>query len=493
MSDDTEEKGHSRTLILMVFSAAIGGTLQYGYNIAIINAPTVYIQRFINETCLERWGVALSFYQVTLIWTLVVSAFSLGGLAGALMGGPMAVFFGRKQALLLNNVFLIASTVLVLTCQVAGSFEMIVLSRFLVGVNSGVSMNVQPMYFGESAPKKLRGLVALSSAVFTALGILLGQVVGLTDVLGSEPHWPYLLASNAIPGLVQLLALPWFPESPRYLLIDRDDPEACARALRRLRGRAVPGAEMEEMLQEREQVAAGRGTRARRPWELFSDRALRWQLLSIVVTSSAMQLCGNDSIYFYAYYVFQEAGISASQIQYVTIGTGACELLSSLTCSLLIERLGRRWLLVGGYALMATWALVFTLALSLQGTMPGMPYLSMACVFAYILSFGMGPAGVSVILPAEVFGQTARPAAYMIAGSLMWLNLFLVGMAFPFVVGGLGSFCFLPFCAVCLLASFFVGAVLPETKGKSLQEITSDFDQLNSRAQGGREPVSMQA
>ncbi|MFT7802536.1 solute carrier family 2, facilitated glucose transporter member 11-like [Arapaima gigas] len=315
MSDDTEEKGQPRTLILMVFSAAIGGTLQYGYNIAIINTPTVYIQSFINETCLERWGVALTVYQVTFIWTLVVSAFSLGGLVGALIAGPMAVFFGRKQALLVNSVFLMASTMLVLTYQAVRSFEMIFLARFLVGVNSGVSMNVQPMYFRESTLKRLRGIVAPSSAVFTALGIVLGQVVGLTDVLGTEPHWPYLLASNAVPSLVQLLVLPWFLKSPRYLFIDRGDQEACAQALQQLRGCAMSGAEMEEILQEQEQVAVGGGARARRSWELFSDCGLRWQLLSIVVTSSAMQLCGNDSVYFYASYVLQEAGILAGQIQ----------------------------------------------------------------------------------------------------------------------------------------------------------------------------------
>lgn len=116
-------------------------------------------------------------------------------------------------------------------------------------------MNVQPMYFGESAPKRLRGAISLSSAVFTAFGVVLGQVVGLRyvdanlskpsevvknknnvhaalwaadrEILGGEQCWQYLLASNAIPGFIQLATLPWFPESPRYLLIDRGDKEAC--------------------------------------------------------------------------------------------------------------------------------------------------------------------------------------------------------------------------------------------------------------------------
>ncbi|XP_074789718.1 solute carrier family 2, facilitated glucose transporter member 11 [Denticeps clupeoides] len=460
------------TLALTVLSAAIGGTLQYGYNISIINSATSHIQKFVNQTCWDRWAVVLEPSHVMLIWTLIVTIYTLGGLVGALLAGPLSIRFGRKGALLLNNCFLFLSALLALTSRAAGSFEMIVLARLLVGVNAGVSMNVQPMYFGESAPKELRGAVAFSSAIFTALGIMLGQVVGLTELLGSEARWPYLLASNALPGLAQLLALPWFPESPRYLLIDRGDEEACGRALRRLRGERFSHQEMEEILQEQ---AAASGLRARTLRELLADRALRPQLRVAMAASSAMMLCGNDSIYFYASYIFQEAGIPASAIQYVIIGTGACELTAAVVCNLLIERVGRRPLLMGGYALMAAWALVFTLALSLQGKVAGMPYLSMACVFCYILSFGMGPAGVTGVLPAEIFDQMARPAAYMVAGSLMWLNLGLVGMAFPFIVAGLGQFCFLPFCGVCVLACLYLGLTLPETKGRTVAEITGEF------------------
>nr|QCL11562.1 glucose transporter 11d [Lateolabrax maculatus] len=484
--DETSRpSGNARTLALTVCSAAIGGTFQYGYNISIINAPTSYIQGFINDTYLERWGIGLDTPEVTLLWTLIVSAFPLGGLVGALLAGPLAVHFGRKNSLLLNNSFLFVGAVLVLTCRMAKSFEMIILARFLVGMNSGVSMNVQPMYFGESAPKHLRGAVAFSSAVFTAFGIFMGQVVGLTALLGTEPLWAYLLASNALPGLIQLLTLPWFPDSPRYLLIDRGDREACVRALGRLRGGEAPVLEMEEMLQEQQQQQAtalnsGSAASAQTPWSLFKNPDLRAQLRTVMAASSAMMLCGNDSIYFYASYIFLEAGIPPEKIQYATIGTGASELTASILSNLLIERVGRRYLLVGGYSLMCCWSVVFTVALTLQSRgVPGMAYLSLACVFAYILSFGLGPAGVTGILPAEIFDQAARPAAYMVAGSFMWISLLLLGMLFPFIVSGLGDFCFLPFLAVCLVSAVFLGLTLPETKGKTLAEITVEFDGKN--------------
>ncbi|KAM7371159.1 hypothetical protein PAMP_010650 [Pampus punctatissimus] len=483
--DTSKPSGSSSTLALTVCSAAIGGTFQYGYNISIINSPTNYIQGFINDTYIKRWGTGLDTPQLTFVWSIIVSGFALGGLLGSLLAGPMAVRFGRKNSLLLNNFFLFVGAMVVLSSRVAKSFEMIILARFLVGINAGVSMNVQPMYFGESAPKHLRGAVAFSSAVFTAFGIFLGQVVGLTELLGTEPLWPYLLASNSLPGVIQLLTLPWFPESPRYLLIDRGDREACVQALGRLRGGEAPVLEMEEMVQEQQQqqslaLKSGCAAYAKMPWSLFKERNLRSQLTTIMAASSAMMLCGNDCNYFYASYIFLEAGIPPEKIQYAAIGTGASELISAILSNLLIERVGRKYLLVGGYSLMSWWAVVFTVALILQSyRVAGMPYLSLACVFLYILSFGLGPAGVTGILPAEIFDQSSRPAAYMVAGSLMWINMFLIGMLFPFIVSSLGNMCFLPFLFVCLVSAVFLWYTLPETKGKTLAEITAEFDKKN--------------
>ncbi|XP_078237970.1 solute carrier family 2, facilitated glucose transporter member 11 isoform X2 [Pogona vitticeps] len=471
----------SRVLILMVCAAGIGGTFQYGYNLTIINAPTAFIQEFVNETWLERTGTPLSTPAVTLIWSFIVSLFPLGGLTGALLAGPMAIRLGRKKSLLLNNLFVALAALLVGFSWMAKSFEMILLSRFFAGINAGVSMSVQPMYLGESAPKRLRGAVALTSASFTALGLVLGQVVGLREILGAEESWPLLLASNVVPGLIQLVLLPWAPESPRYLLMDRGDEESCFQALQKLRGSSQDlSGEMKELLAE--QVAI-RGKVAASPWALVRNPAVRWQLVSVVVLSSAMQLCGNDSMYFYASFIFQEAGIPLDKIQYCIIGTGSCELVTALTCNLLVDRTGRRVLIIGGYSLMAVWAVVFMAALSLRDQLSWMPYLSMGCLFAYILSFGIGPAGVTGVIPTEIFDQMTRPAAYMISGSLLWTNLFLVGTAFPFIVEGLGHYCYLPFLTVCICTALYVGFFFPETKGKTFLEISEEFDKWNVSAQ----------
>ncbi|XP_070618585.1 solute carrier family 2, facilitated glucose transporter member 11 isoform X1 [Erythrolamprus reginae] len=471
-----EAEVRGKILILTICAAGIGGTFQYGYNLTIINAPTKFIQSFINETWLDRTGAALDAKMITLVWSFIVSVYPLGGLAGALIAAPMAVKMGRKKSLLLNNAFVALAALLAGFSRVAKSFEMILLSRFFAGINSGVAMSIQPMYLGESAPKELRGAVAMTSACFTALGLVLGQVAGLREILGAEESWPILLASNVVPGLIQLVFLPLAPESPRYLLIDQGDQDSCISALQQLRGTSDLGCEVKEILAEQ---AALQGQAAKAPWELWSDRAMRRQFITVVVLSSAMQLCGNDSMYFYASYVFQEAGIPYDKIQYSVIGTGSCELIMSMTCNLLIECVGRRVLLIVGYSLMAASAILFMVALSLQDQLSWMPYLSMACIFAYILSFGIGPAGVTGIIPTEIFDQAARPAAYTISGSLLWTNLFLVGLAFPFVMESLGYYCYLPFFTVCVGTALYVWFFLPETKGKSFLEISEEFIKCN--------------
>ncbi|XP_078083067.1 solute carrier family 2, facilitated glucose transporter member 11-like isoform X2 [Mustelus asterias] len=465
-----------RCLLLTIFAASIGGTFQYGFNLSIINAPTTFIQNFINETWTERYSTHLENWVITMIWTFIVVAYSVGGLVGALIAGPMAIRFGRRNLLLQSNVFILIGALLMGLSRTAKSVEMILIGRFFTGVNAGVGMNINPMYLGESAPKEIRGMVALAFAPFTAAGIVLGQTIGIKEILGREELWPLLLSSCVVPALIQLTTLPWCPESPRYLLIDREKKNLCMKALKRLRGDIDLTTEMDELLEEQ---AALQGQTAKRLCDLFRDRSIRWQLLITLVLGNAIQLCGNDTIYFYAVYVFRAAGIPDEKIQYVTIGTGCCEFIAAVTSNLFIDRIGRRVLLMGGYSLMVGCGILFTISLTLQAKVSWMPYLSMICIFASILSFGIGPAGVTGIIPMEIFDQTARPAAYMINGSLLWINLIIVGMTFPFIVEGLGSFCYVPFICLSFLAALFIGIFLPETKGKTFLEISQEFYKRN--------------
>ncbi|XP_033089859.1 solute carrier family 2, facilitated glucose transporter member 11 isoform X6 [Trachypithecus francoisi] len=379
-----------RILLLTICAAGIGGTFQFGYNLSIINAPTSHIQEFTNETWQARTGEPLSDHLVLLVWSIIVSLYPLGGLFGALLAGPLAITLGRKKSLLVNNIFVVLAAILFGFSRKAGSFEMIMLGRLLVGVSA---------------------------------------------------------------------------------------------ALQRLRGSGDLARELEELEEER---AACQGRRARRPWEMFQHRVLRRQVTSLVVLGSAMELCGNDLMYAYASSVFRKAGVPEAKVQYAIIGTGSCELLTAIVSCVAVERMGRRMLLISGYSLMTCWGSIFTVALCLQSSFPWTLYLAVACIFASILSFGIGPAGVTGILATELFDQMARPAACVVGGALMWIMLFLVSLGFPFVMEALSHFFYVPFLGVCACGAIYTGLFLPETKGKTLQEISEELHRLNfpRRAQG---------
>ncbi|NXH12305.1 GTR11 protein, partial [Bucco capensis] len=205
----------------------IGGAFQYGLQISIINSPAEYIKNFTRETWLKRYGSSPSEDMITLMWSFVVSIYCLGGLLGSLSAGYISVRFGRKKAMLFANVPALLSAAVMGLSRLCASFEMIIAGRFFSGVCGGIGVNINIMYAGECAPRKLRGLTAITASTAIAVGKFVGFALGLREVLGVDALWPILMAANAVPALIQLLTLPFFPDSPRYLLIDKKDKEEC--------------------------------------------------------------------------------------------------------------------------------------------------------------------------------------------------------------------------------------------------------------------------
>ncbi|XP_078713690.1 solute carrier family 2, facilitated glucose transporter member 11-like isoform X1 [Lampetra fluviatilis] len=468
-------------LCVLVAATGIGGSFQYGFNISVISAPTAHIQRFINTTCEQRYGTGLDQHVLTLLWSTVVSVFTLGGCLGALLAGPLAIRLGRKGALLFNNGFAVLAAVLMGVSRPATSFELIIIGRLLIGINCGVGLSLQPMFLGESAPQHLRGIMAMGGILFLPFGIVSGQIMGLRELMGEEEMWPLLLAMTVVPALVQLAVLPLLPESPRFLLIDRDDRKRCLKALQWLRG---AGDVTDEMAEMRAEHAKLQGQKKKMPLDLLRDPSQRWQLITVVVMGAGQQLCGLDVIYSYSTYIFEASGVAHDKITYVTIGTGVCEMFTVFVSGYFIERAGRRPLLIGGYVMMSVVCVVMTVSLHLQDSVEWMPYLSATCVFGYILSFGIGPGGVTGMMAAELFTQEARPAAYMINGSCNWIFLFSIGMVFPFMVKELGSFCFLVFLVDCVCCALYIYFILPETRNKSFLEISQEFEKRNGSRDG---------
>ncbi|XP_006640470.2 solute carrier family 2, facilitated glucose transporter member 11-like [Lepisosteus oculatus] len=463
-------------LMLLTLVLGIGGSFQYGIQVSVMTSPSETIQNFVNQTWKDRYGEPADESTVKLIWSFIMSIFSLGGWLGAINSGKIPVIYGRKKCLLFNNVVAIVAAVLMEFSRMAQSFEMILLGRFLYGYNTGLGLSVHLMYLGESSPKKLRGFLTLTSSIFIGLGKVLGQIVGLRELMGTDTLWPYLLALSGIPALVQFLGLLCFPESPRYLYLDKGDEEGCKKALEELWGGEDIKLELEDMAREREAMA---GEKAKTVWDVLRSRAVRWQLLTLIFPCACIQFCGINAIYFYAFDIFREAGVPENKMRYLSIGIGTTELVTISLCSFLIDRAGRKKLMGLGYLFMGLILIVLTVMLSVKDKYYWVPYFNITLLFSVICIYGLGPSGVSMVLPADLFLQAWRPSAYAVSGTVNWLGLFFLGMFFPYIVEGLGPYCFLIFVVYCILSAIFLLWFIPETKGKTMVEIMEDFDKLN--------------
>ncbi|XP_056885962.1 solute carrier family 2, facilitated glucose transporter member 11 isoform X1 [Takifugu flavidus] len=463
-------------LYLLTLVLGIGGSFQYGIQISIITFPAEHVQRFVNHTWTLRYGAPLSDSNSKLVWSFVLAVLSLGGWAGAIHGGRLPVVYGRKKTLLFNNVVAIVAALLMIFCRMAKSFEMIFLGRFLYGYNIGLGLNVHLMYLGESSPKKLRGFLTLTGSIFIALGKLTGQIVGIKELMGTEELWPYLLALSGVPAVLQFVTLQFFPEAPRYLYIDKGDTEGAKQALQWLWQEDNLKVELEDMQEEREST---RGEEAKTLRDALTSRSVRWQILTLALPCGGIQFCGINALYFYAFDIFHESGVPENQIQHLALGIGATELTAVALCSFLIERIGRKKLMGYGYLTMGVTMTVLTVTLSLKHLNSWIPYLNIALIFCVICVYGLGPCGVSMALSADLFLQAWRPSAYVISGTINWLSMFMVGMLFGYVVDDLGPFCFLIFVAYTISSGAFLLGFVPETKGRTMVEITQDFDRLN--------------
>ncbi|XP_027026553.1 solute carrier family 2, facilitated glucose transporter member 5 [Tachysurus fulvidraco] len=476
MEDLSERKG--KLTLLLAFTtliSAFGSSFQYGYNVAVINSPAPDMKSFYINV-FESRNSTVTNDMLTLLWSLTVSMYPLGGFFGSLMVAPLVNNFGRKGTLLFNNIFSIGPAIMMGVSEVLGSFEIIIVGRFFVGICAGISSNVVPMYLGELAPRNLRGAIGIVPQLFITIGILTAQVFGIRNILGNAEGWPILLGLTGVPALIELLLLPFCPESPRYMLIQRGDDNNGKIALQRLRGWKDVEEEMTEMrLEEQSERAEGQLT----VLKLFTFRSLRWQLLSIIIINMGQQLSGVNAIYYYADSIFSSAGVKVDHVQYVTVGTGSVNVLMTIGAVFIVEASGRKLLLLIGFGICCLACVILTVALSLQDTMQWMPYVSIACVIIYVIGHAIGPSPIPTVITTEIFRQSSRPAAFMVAGSVHWLSNFTIGLVFPFLEKNLGAFSFIVFAGICLATLIYIWVVIPETKGATFLEISKLFAKKN--------------
>lgn len=477
-------------LALSVFASVIGCSFQFGFQTGVLNTP----QKLLQDEFKYKFGRynstspdVLTDDQTRLLWSITVSIFGAGGVIGGFTGSYIATKLGRKKMMLANNLILVVAVVLMIMSRYVGELALLVAGRFIVGIHSGFSTVVAPLYINEISPVNLRGSLGTLNQLGITSGILLSQTLGLTVVFGNEKMYHLLFGVPAIAALLQLLILPFCPESPPWLHITKSRVDEASKALKRFRGTgsSIEGelaAYSEEKVEQdnREQISFGM---------LFRKSYLRTPLLIAVVMQLSQQLSGIIAVLNYSTSIFQSVGLAETDAQYATLGTSGAIVVMTIVSVLFMDRIGRRPLHLGGLTGCLVSMIMITVAFFLQDTQSWAKYLSIVSLVLFIISFAVGPGSIPWFITAELFDQAARPYAISIATVVNWLANFISGLVFPHMQKGLGNYVFVPFIVLLVIFVIFTFFKVPETKNKSTEEIVNMFKKSPVRRKEDESPM----
>jgi len=472
-------EGLNLRLVFAIAAGAIGSSFQHGYNTGVLNAPQKLIEEWIkcgDNVTTEGEAAApvecMDSTTVTLIWSWVVAIFCVGGMMGGSMVGFVSRWLGRKGGLLLNNVLVLFAALLMGFSKMAGSYQMLIAGRLLIGINSGLNAGLAPMYLSEISPVNLRGALGTVYQLIITISILLSQILGMNNVLGTVDMWPVLLALTIIPAIFQVLTLPFCPESPKFLLLDKDDEMAANKALTWLRSTIEVHDEMDEMKQEQESMKLVPKVTLK---EMLFNSALRQPLIIAIMMMLAQQLSGINAAIFFSTEIFRSAGLTDEASQSATLGMGAMNVAMTFVSLVAIEKAGRKTLMVAGLIGMFCMTTLLLISLLLKDTLPWISYLSIVAVILFVVGFATGPGSIPWFFVTELFSQSGRPIASSIAVAVNWSANFLVGLGFSPITVAIGPYVFIIFMVTQLFFIAYVWLVVPETKNRTVEEVTAKF------------------
>ncbi|KAJ4934816.1 hypothetical protein JOQ06_007598 [Pogonophryne albipinna] len=288
-----ECSGQLTPRLLMAVGTAVIGSLQFGYNTGVINAPQNIIQGFYNETWSSRFSEPIPQSTLTALWSLSVAIFSVGGMFGSFSVSLFVNRFGRKNSMLMANVLAFIAAAFMGFSKLAASYEMLIIGRFIVGLYSGLSTGFVPIYVEEISPTSIRGALGTLHQLGVVIGILMAQIFGMDSLMGNAALWPLLLAFTVLPALLQCVLLPLCPESPRYLLINCKEESKARSILVMLRGTDEVSEDMQEMKEESQQMM--REKKVTIP-ELFRSPLYRQPIFVAIMLQLSQQLSGINAV-----------------------------------------------------------------------------------------------------------------------------------------------------------------------------------------------------
>jgi sugar porter (SP) family MFS transporter len=447
-------------LILVAVIAAIGGLL-FGYDTGVISGAILFITQ--------------EFHLTSVTEELTTSAVLLGAILGAIIGGVVTDSIGRRWSIVLGACAFILGT---LMAVVAHDDFALVIGRIVVGIAIGVASFVVPMYISEMSPPQVRGTMTSLNQVALTLGILIAY--GVDYLFTASANWRAMFAVGLIPSTILLIGMLLMPESPRWLASKHRVDEA-QKVLQKVRGTPSVQAELQETA---DSITAEQGGGL----AALEAPALHMPVLIGVGLAILQQVTGINTVIYYAPTIFQAAGFSgASASIAATAGVGAVNLVVTIIAAFLVDRAGRRPLLLISLTGMVLGLVVLGVAfIASNGATGGwLGTVTVIGLMVYIAAFAIGLGPVFWLLIAEIYPLNVRATAMSVATVANWGANFLVTVTFLSMVNALGQGeTFLLFAVVGVGAWIFVQRLVPETKGKSLEEIQAHWH-------AGKHPLEM--
>jgi len=444
--------------------SAMGGLL-FGYDWVVIGGAKPFYEKFFNLTTPSQIGWAMSSALV-------------GCLIGALISGGLSDRFGRKKLLILAAFLFTVTGILT---AFAPSFAVFIANRLLGGVAIGLASNLSPMYIAEISPAAARGKFVSVNQLTIVIGILSAQLVnwliaepvpaGATaaDILVSwngQAGWRWMFGAEAVPAFLFFLLMFLVPESPRWL-VKNGRAEDAGRVLAKVGG---PGFASEALADIRSTIAAGEIGRVR--FRDLLEPGLTRVLLVGIALAVYQQWCGINVIFNYAQEIFTAAGYGVSDVLFNIVITGAVNLIFTLVAIRLVDRVGRKPLMLAGSAGLAVVFGLIGASYALHSR--GLHILLLVLVALALYALSLAP--VTWVLLSEIFPNRIRGAAMSVSTFALWSACFVLTYTFPHLNKGLGSAgTFWIYAGISVLGFLFIRSRVRETKGKTLEQIEREL------------------
>ncbi len=427
-------------------TAALGGLL-FGYDTGVISGALLFLR---------------TAFHLSPLMLGVVTSIALGGAAvGAGFAGRLADRFGRRPVLLLTSVIFVTGAAV---SALAPDLTTLLAGRLLVGFGIGGASMLTPLYLAEIAPAKQRGALVSFNQLAVTLGILGSYLVGYA--LAADGAWRWMLGLGGVPGVVLAVGMVFLPETPRWLAGHGHTGKARA-ALLKLRGNGADIAA--EMALLRDDLTA----KARaKPENQLGHAAARLPMIVGIGLAVFQQVTGINTVIYFAPTIFQAAGLSsASAAILATAGIGVINVIMTMVAIWLVDRVGRRALLLSGLGGMGISLCLLALSFML-GSGPALGYFTAASLAAYIGCFAIGLGPVFWLLISEIFPMSIRARGMSVATIANWLSNLVVALTFLDLAGLMGhAGVFLLYAGLTFAGLVFAYLLVPETKGLNLEAV----------------------